>query len=55
MEGGLQELDENAYWLELLIGNRTLSQEKMKSLLDETEKLNAVFTASVKTAKQRKP
>ena len=55
IEGGLQELDETAYWLELLVGSRTLLQEKMQCLLDETEELIAIFTASVKTAKQRKP
>ena len=54
MEGGLQELDETVYWLELLIDSGTLSQEKMQGLLDETEELIAIFTASVKTAKQRK-
>ena len=54
MEGGLQELDETAYWLELLVGSGTLLQEKMQCLLDETEELIAIFTASVKTAKQRK-
>lgn len=54
MEGGLQELDETAYGLELLVGGETLSQEKMQGLLDETEELIAIFTASVKTAKQRK-
>jgi len=54
MEGGLQELDETAYWLELLVGSGTLSQEKMQCLFDETEELIAIFTASVITAKKRK-
>ncbi len=40
---------------ELLVGSGTLLQEKMQCLLDETEELIAIFTASVKTAKQRKP
>jgi len=55
MEGGLQELDETVYWLELLIDSGTLSQEKMQGLLDETEELIAIFTASVITMKKRKP
>lgn len=53
MEGGVQELDETVYWLELLVGSGTLSQEKMQGLLDETEELIAIFTASVKTAKKK--
>ena len=55
IEGGLQELDETAYWLELLVGSGTVPQDKMQGLLDETDELIAIFTASVKTAKQRKP
>lgn len=54
MEGGLQELEETAYWLELLVGSGTISQEQMKELLDETEQLIAIFTASVKTVKKRR-
>ena len=38
-----------------VIGSGTLSQEKMQGILDETEELIAIFTASVKTAKERKP
>jgi len=54
MEGGLQELDETAYWLELLVGSKTVPPDDMQGLLDETEELMAIFTASVKTAKGRK-
>jgi len=54
MEGGLQDLDETAYWLDLLVGSETVPQDKMQGLLDETEELIAIFTASVITAKKRK-
>jgi four helix bundle protein len=54
MEGGLQELDETSYWLELLVGSGSVPHERMQRLLDETEELIAIFTASVKTAKRRK-
>ena len=55
MESSLQELDETAYWLELLVGSGTVAQVRMHELLEETNELIAIFTASVKTAKQRKP
>ncbi len=54
MEGGLQELDETVYWLELLVGSKTVLSDEMQGLLDETEELIAIFTASVITAKKRK-
>ncbi len=54
MGGGLQELEETEYWLELLVASRTVSGSKMKGLTEETKELNAIFTASIKTAKKRK-
>ncbi len=54
MEGGLQELDETAYWLELLVGSKTVPPDEMQGLFDETEELIAIFTASVITVKKRK-
>jgi four helix bundle protein len=54
MEGSLQELDETAYWLELLIDGKIISVDKMIDLQKETEELTAIFVASVKTAKKNK-
>ncbi len=54
MEGGLQELDETAWWLELLAESGTVPKGKLASLLTETEELIAIFVASVNTAKKRR-
>lgn len=54
MEGGLQELDETAYWLELLVEGGFVPAKKLSDLLKETNELIAIFVASVKTAKKRK-
>ena len=54
MEGGLQELDETGYWLELLIDGKILPADKLADLQKETDELTAIFVASVKTAKKNK-
>jgi four helix bundle protein len=54
IEGGLQELEETAYWLELLGGARIISDESIRSLLSETDELIAIFTTCVKNVRQRK-
>lgn len=54
MEGSLQELDETAYWLELLIEGDIIKPEKLGDLPKETDELIAIFVASVKTAKRNK-
>jgi four helix bundle protein len=47
MEGGLQELDETAYWLELLIESRTCQHEDAYRLTAETEELIRIFVTIV--------
>ena len=54
MESCLQELDETAYWLELLIDGKIVSSEKLADLQKETDELIAIFVSSVKTAKRNK-
>lgn len=54
IEGGLQELEETVYWLELLVEAEIVSASKLASLLNEAEELTAILVASVKTAKARK-
>src|SRR5260221_3308935 len=44
MEGGLQELDESTYWIELLIEGKIVSEAKLLPLLTETNELIAIFT-----------
>jgi four helix bundle protein len=51
MEGGLQELDETAYWLELLIESGIMAEKRLKPLYDETEELIAIFVTIVKNIK----
>lgn len=52
MEGSLQELDETAYWLELLIESEIIQKERMSGLEKETDELIAIFVSSIKTAKK---
>jgi len=54
MEGGLQELDESAYWLELLVESKAVSAKRLQLLMDETEQLIAIFVTSIKTSKQNR-
>ncbi len=54
MEGSLQELDETAYWLELLEESDILSAEYLTALKQETGELIAIFVASIKTAKRKR-
>jgi four helix bundle protein len=52
MEGGLQELEETVYWLELLIEAGVVSHGDLRALLQEAEELISIFVSSVKTAKR---
>ena len=54
MEGGLQELDETCYWLELLVESGTVPESRLADLRQEAEELMAIFVSSVKTAKTRR-
>ena len=54
MQSSLQELDETAYWLELLSDGSIIKAEKLVELRKETEELTAIFVSSVKTAKSRR-
>jgi four helix bundle protein len=54
MQSSLQELDETAYWLELLVEGRIVKSEKLDDLRRETEELIAIFVSSVKTARSKR-
>jgi len=54
MEGALQEADESAYWLELLIEGNIVAPRRLTPLLGETNELVAIFAASTKTAKAKR-
>jgi four helix bundle protein len=51
--GALQELEETAYWFELLIGAEIVPETKLAELVKECDELIAILTASVKTIKGR--
>ena len=55
IEGGLQELEETRYWLELLVESQSVDQARLKPLQEETRELVAIFVASTKTAKANRP
>jgi len=54
MQSSLQELDETAYWLELLVEGEIVMETKLRELQMEANELTAIFVSSVKTAKTRK-
>ncbi len=54
IEGGLQELEETCYWLELLVRSETLPVKRLADLRKEADELIAVFASSAKTAKKNR-
>ena len=52
LEVGLQELDETAYWLELLAEGGVVPVDKLRLLQQETYELTAIFVTCVKNAKE---
>ena len=52
IEGGLQELEETNYWIELLIDGGIVPAQRLTQLHEEVRELIAVFTASAITAKK---
>jgi len=53
-EGALQELDETAYWLELIQDSGLDTSAAAGNLQNETNQLLAIFTSITKKAKLRK-
>lgn len=54
VEGGLQELEETTYWLDLLCEAHIVAVEDLTAIRREADELMAILTASAKTAKQNK-
>ena len=48
----LKELDETAYWLELLVASGGVSSKQMASLQDETNQLIAIFVTILNRTKE---
>lgn len=53
IEGGLQELDETEYWLQLIVRSEVSPPGRVADLIQETNELMAIFTTCVKNAKRR--
>jgi four helix bundle protein len=54
IEGGLQELEESGYWMELLVEAGIVPAEQLADLMNETGELTAIFVTCVKKAKEHK-
>ncbi|MFQ5436955.1 MAG: four helix bundle protein [Anaerolineae bacterium] len=53
IDTALQELDETAYWLDLLCEAKIVKPERLEPLLRETNELTAIFVTISKKAKNR--
>jgi four helix bundle protein len=51
IEGGMQELEETAYWLELLEGARLCLQDQLEPLTNEADQLMAILVTIVRKTK----
>ena len=49
----LEEADESAYWLELIVESKLLKKDLVAPLLSEANELAAILFASIKTAKNK--
>jgi four helix bundle protein len=55
IEGLLQELDESAYWIDLLHEARVTKSSAIKPLMVETDELMSIFVTVAKKAKLKLP
>src|SRR5437879_2975438 len=53
IEGGLQELEETVYWLELIGDAGLIARKRLKPLCDEAGELIAMFVTMAKNVKHR--
>ena len=49
-----EEADETLYWLEILIETGLMEEARLKDLIQETNELTAIFTASSHTARKNR-
>jgi len=52
MNGGLMELEETLYWLELLEYSGVIAAKKLTALKDETHQLTAILVSLIKKSKR---
>lgn len=53
LESGLQELEETAYWMELLVESGVVAKDRVNGLMKEADELTAILVTCVKNAKKR--
>jgi four helix bundle protein len=53
MNGGLMELEETLYWLELLEHSGIVPPNRLEALVSETDQLTAILVTLIKNAKRR--
>src|SRR5881394_992772 len=51
----LRELEETAYWLELLVAGKIVPADKLSALRQECDELTAIFVTIVKRSKENRP
>jgi len=54
IDGGLQELEETAYWIELLIDTAIIPAKRLADQQNEAEQLTAILVTCSKHAKKSK-
>lgn len=54
IEGGLQELEESCYWLELLLEAEIMTEKQLFGLMSEANELIAILITCAKNAKANK-
>ncbi|NEQ98816.1 MAG: four helix bundle protein [Cyanothece sp. SIO2G6] len=52
ISGGLQELEESIYWIELLVEAEIIAKAKVEKLLQEAEELTAILVTCINKAKK---
>ncbi len=53
IEGGLQELEESAYWMELLVEANIIPESRLNGLQQEANELTAILVTYSKNAKDK--
>jgi len=53
VEGGLQELEETVYWMELISEASVFAEERLLPLRQEAQELTAMFVTMVKNVKNK--
>ena len=54
VEGGLQELEESLYWMELLVDAQIVSEPKLCELMKEADELTAILITCSKNARNKR-